>query len=317
MGRRSRRGDPAVLRREMVKLLNGFESHLGDPVRQRVQTLVPAYNTMADLGSSLIPDGVGVSSGLGRLLAYLLMHVRTVIKGDELRVVAGIDDWARRVRELRVQHGWQIISGQAAKDMMQEGELTNDDATQISGIDTMVVNDYVLLSSDRDAHAAERWKNANRIRRKKEGAKSKILEYLRLYVGQPVTGEELRYVAKSDRTEWARRSRELRTQDGWPVVTRSSGRPDLPTGVYMLELDRQSPSHDRLIPDSVRRTVLVRDRHECTECQWKHVDWDRSDPRLLELHHVLPHVEGGENTADNLRTLCTSCHDEIHRRKSP
>jgi hypothetical protein len=38
----------------------------------------------------------------------------------------------------------------------------------------------------------------------------KVLEYMRNNVGRLVTGEEFRYVAK-DKTEWARRVRELRT----------------------------------------------------------------------------------------------------------
>ena len=101
---------------------------------------------------------------------------------------------------------------------------------------------------------------------------------------------------------------------GWPIVTRNTGRPDLPIGVYVLEQDRQSPGHDRSIPDPIRRSVLVRDQYRCRECGWTHDLWNPSDPRHLELHHVRMHVKGGENTADNLVALCTVCHDEVHRK---
>jgi hypothetical protein len=40
----------------------------------------------------------------------------------------------------------------------------------------------------------------------------------------------------------------------------------------------------------------------------------RDDPRrMLELHHVMHHVDKGENTAENLITLCNVHHDEEHR----
>ena len=98
-------------------------------------------------------------------------------------------------------------------------------------------------------------------------------------------------------------------------MTRNSGRPDLNVGVYLLEADRQSPEHDRQIKDIIKSDVLRRDEYKCTKCNWSHEEWNRSDPRHLELHHVKPHAEGGENTKDNLITLCTVCHDDVHRNR--
>lgn len=145
------------------------------------------------------------------------------------------------------------------------------------------------------------------------GVKSKILKYLTENVGKPVTGEELRYVA-NNKKEWARRTRELRTEDGWTVTTKQTGRPDLQVGVYVLESLRQLPSHDRDIPDDVRVDVLTRDHHRCTKCKWHHGMATPSDPRhLLELHHLEHHVHGGANTIENLITVCNVCHDKIHR----
>jgi hypothetical protein len=158
-----------------------------------------------------------------------------------------------------------------------------------------------------------RWKIANDIRRKKTSVQAKVLDFLRGNVGHPVTGEELRYVA-DNKTEWARRVRELRTEQGWPILTRNTGRPDLQMGAYLLEEDRQSPAHDRKIPDPVRREALVRDNYTCQKCRWTHKQWNPSDPRHLELHHKEQHAKGGENTKENLLTLCTVCHDEIHKR---
>jgi hypothetical protein len=175
------------------------------------------------------------------------------------------------------------------------------------------VDNYVLISTDQDREAAHRWKIANDLRNTKGiGVGQKLLRFLRANIGKPVTGEELRYVA-NDKTEWARRTRELRTEQGWPVATKFSGRPDLPIGVYILEQNRQSPAHDRKIPDPIRRQVLRRDGYRCDNCQWHQGLWNKSDSRHLELHHRVHHAKGGENTPDNLVTYCTSCHDDIHR----
>ena len=42
-----------------------------------------------------------------KLLEYLKERVGNVY-GDELHAVSGIHEWARRVRELRVEHGYDI-----------------------------------------------------------------------------------------------------------------------------------------------------------------------------------------------------------------
>lgn len=308
MPRRNRQNSPETLRQRLLNQLQEYNVALssGD-LGEQVRALVPIRRTLDDLGCSLV-TGEGVTSGKGRILRYLLTYPRTVISGEELAIVAGISEWARRTRELRVEHGWPLITGVTAKAMVEEDEIGED----YLGLSEMSPSDYILLHDQQDAEAADRWQLMNRIRNQQLGVRDKILEYLRANVGKPLSGEELRYVAK-DRTEWARRTRELRTEYGWPVVTRNTGRPELAIGVYLLEQDRQSPEHDRRIPDPVRRAVLIRDDYRCTECTWSFRDWNRADPRILELHHISPHAEGGSNTADNLITLCSVCHDEIHR----
>jgi 5-methylcytosine-specific restriction endonuclease McrA len=141
-----------------------------------------------------------------------------------------------------------------------------------------------------------------------------MLEYFRANVGSMLSGEEIRYVA-NNMTEWARRVRELRTECGWPIVTRNTGRPDLNVGFYVLQADRKAHEHDRNIPDTVRGNILRRDRYNCTKCGWSHDEYNPSDPRHLELHHLKFHHKGGDNIEENLITLCTTCHDDVHRKK--
>ena len=219
--------------------------------------------------------------------------------------------------ELRVEAGWDIISGVTARTVNEEAVDLFSDAR----LPEMQVDDYMLRSPEPNEEAARRWAVAKEIRNTNQGVKKKILEYFRRNVGSEVSGEELSYLAKN-RTEWARRVRELRTEEGWPIVTRFTGDPNLPMGVYVLQQDRQAPVHDRKIPDQVRGDVLQRDEYKCqfllddsSKCGWNFDQWNRADPRILELHHVTHHARGGSNEADNLITVCNVCHDEIHRRE--
>lgn len=258
------------------------------------------------------------SSARERILHYFQRYQRTVIAGDELGVVSGISEYARRIRELRVQFGWPILSGDTARQMAEAEDWEGDPEPWGPDLPRdlllgMRPDDYIL-TGDQDRDAAHRWNTANAIRREELPVRDRILAFLRENVGQSVTGEELRYVAKGA-SEWGRRTRELRTELGWPVATRSSGRPDLPGGMYVLEADRQAPAHDRRIPDPVRVAVLERDGFRCVVCGWNPESRapGTTDPRtLLEPHHVEHHAEGGSNDLENLVVLCNVHHDELH-----
>jgi hypothetical protein len=59
------------------------------------------------------------------------------------------------------------------------------------------------------------------------------------------------------------------------------------------------------IPPRVRREVLARDQHRCQApgC---------GRTRFLEVHHIVSRKQGGSNKAENLVTLCGSCHKLYH-----
>ncbi len=61
------------------------------------------------------------------------------------------------------------------------------------------------------------------------------------------------------------------------------------------------------IPPRVRREVLARDNHRCQApgC---------GRTRFLEVHHIKQRQSGGSNLAENLVTLCASCHRLWHER---
>ncbi|MHA1169151.1 MAG: HNH endonuclease [Candidatus Ranarchaeia archaeon] len=53
--------------------------------------------------------------------------------------------------------------------------------------------------------------------------------------------------------------------------------------------------------------IRARDQRKCAGC-------GRSDVPL-HVHHIVPLSKGGSNTEDNLITLCSMCHNSIHREK--
>ena len=116
-----------------------------------------------------------------------------------------------------------------------------------------------------------------------------------------------------DAREFARRVRELRTEQGYSIATRFTGRPDLKVGQYVLQSsERVAEPHDRQIPEAVQKSVYARDCNTCKLCNWTYEQWSKSDPRIIELHHLEHHQEGGRNEEYNLIVICSKCHDEVH-----
>ena len=193
IGSSAKRTDPETLRKELVDLLIKFKSKLlEDDLRDKVKDLIPANHLLRDLGSSLI-DEDDTNSARERILAYFRKYPTTLICGDEIMVVAGISEYARRIRELRVEMGWPIQTGLALKDIIEDDEGLED----IYPKDLLKKDYYVLTENKQDRDAAYRWKIANTIRKSNAGVKSKIIDYFLKNVGNEVTGvsEELSRLA--------------------------------------------------------------------------------------------------------------------------
>jgi hypothetical protein len=265
-------------------------------IRREVLYLAEAFRDMRRLGRLRLVHVTLARGARPRILAYMRLFVGEVIEGRELHVVSGIQDFPRRVRELRVQQGYNISTGNSREDLKP--------------------HQYVLESPDPDADAARKWKTANRIRRQGGSAQSRILALLKAHVGRVVTGQQLAYVAKENVRDASRRIRELRTDLGYRVVTRFSGRPDLPGQAYILESEDQLPSHDRHIPAKIHDEVLKRDQYQCRKCGWA-VQERRPEERrqFLEVHHIEHYKSGGPNDPENLITLCNVDHDDVHKLK--
>ena len=67
-------------------------------------------------------------------------------------------------------------------------------------------------------------------------------------------------------------------------------------------------SRIRLEPEAYQhlyRQVLQRDGWRCQSC---------GNRRNLQVHHILPRSQSGDDTEENLTTLCSECHDQVHSR---
>ena len=212
--------------------------------------------------------------------------------------MSGIQEYARRVRESRVQFGWAIASGVTIKEILEdEAEEVPDE------LKDMTPSEYVLLNTEQDREAALRWNAANTIRKQRGSVREKILKFLRENVGRGVTSEELRYVA-GDKTEWARRVRELRTEFGWQwrPIDRAT---DLGIGVISAGRSAKAPNtigHSRRCGERCCGAMGIGAVHVVGR-----IRWNPSDPRHLELHHVGTTPEAVKHQEST--TLCTVCHD--------
>ena len=83
-------------------------------------------------------------SARDRILRYLKKNVGRVVEGRILETVGGISEWARRIRELDVEHGYQIA--------------TNETDTSLHP------GQYRLDSLEPDLERAERWRLKHKLR---------------------------------------------------------------------------------------------------------------------------------------------------------
>lgn len=283
---------------DLDERLRGFNAgHEGLGLREKVLQLVEILKATRKLNVAILKgSGIDSNNARERIRLYMIQFVGVPLDAIELEIVGSISNYGRRIRELRVQDGYQIVSG----------PKEDED----SGIN-LRRNQYLLIRPEPDLTAARRWHIANRIRKEQGSGRDRILRYLRENVSQIVTTEEIAYVARI--ADYPRRIRELRTEEGFAISTCFNGRPDLRPGEYVLEsTERVAEPHDRHIPIDVEREVFERDNNQCINCDWHRALWTVEDPRFLEVHHVDHHANRGPNIAANLVVLCNRCHDEVH-----
>jgi len=144
---------------------------------------------------------------------------------------------------------------------------------------------------------------------KRIGARTKLREYFLANVGKVLNSDTLREIAGI--SEWARRVRELRNQEGLNIVTHND-RSDLKPGEYLLVDTKPLPSFEREISKETRAYVLDRNGFTCQMCGVAAGEPHPNDNgRKTRLHigHIIDKSMGGTDEANNLRAICSVCNE--------
>lgn len=151
-------------------------------------------------------------------------------------------------------------------------------------------------------------KNTNSGR--KTGARSKLRRHFLDNIGKVMNSEELRRVSGGI-SEWARRIRELRDEEGYQILTHND-RSALKPGEYLLENPVPQPAFERSISKETRAFVLDRNGFTCQMCGAVAGEPHPCDPsRKTRLHigHILDKSHGGTDEYGNLRAICSVCNE--------
>jgi hypothetical protein len=143
------------------------------------------------------------------------------------------------------------------------------------------------------------------------GAKAKLRSFFLENLGVVLGSEQLQEVAHGS-SEWARRIRELRNEEGYQILTHND-RSSLKPGEYLLETAKLQPAFSRDISKETRAYVLDRNGFTCQMCGAVAGEVHPNDPagRTTRLHigHILDKSKGGTDDRSNLRALCSVCNE--------
>ena len=144
---------------------------------------------------------------------------------------------------------------------------------------------------------------------KKPGARSKLRSYFLEHIGEVLESDVLKDVAGV--SEWARRIRELRNEEGYQILTHND-RSDLKPGQYILIEPTPQPAFAREISKETRAYVLDRNGYTCQMCGAVAGEPHPYEPsRLARFHigHIIDKSMGGIDDPANLKALCSVCNE--------
>ncbi len=153
---------------------------------------------------------------------------------------------------------------------------------------------------------------------KRKGSKQLILDFLLQNIGHVIEGDEIQAIS-GNVSEWARRVRELRDEEGYPILTHRD-RSDLKPGQYILESAERRSATARTMSKETRAFVLERDGYTCQMCGAGAGDLDPFSPNRkiqLTMGHIIDKSKGGDDTPNNLRAVCTNCNEGLQNTGLP
>jgi 5-methylcytosine-specific restriction endonuclease McrA len=150
------------------------------------------------------------------------------------------------------------------------------------------------------------------------GSKALILAYFLKNLGKTLKSKDIQK-ASGGASEWARRVRELRNEQGYQILTHKD-RADLKPDEYLLETDKRLPAFSRNISKETRAWVLERNGYTCQMCGLAAGDPDPFHPTRtvrLTMGHILDKSKGGDDSPNNLRAVCTNCNEGLQNTALP
>lgn len=155
-------------------------------------------------------------------------------------------------------------------------------------------------------------------KRREPGSKAKVLQFFLSNVGRVLTSDEIRE-ASGNASEWARRLRELRNEDGWQILSHRD-RADLKPNEYIMETTKRAPAFARGISKETRAFVTARNGNTCQMCGAAAGDPDPYQPNRtirLTMGHIIDKSKGGSDEPSNLRVLCSNCNEGLQNIAPP
>jgi len=142
------------------------------------------------------------------------------------------------------------------------------------------------------------------------GARDRLRDYFLSHLGEILEGDDLR-AASGGISEWARRIRELRDEEGFRILTHND-RAEMKPGQYLLLTATPEPAFERGISKETRSIVLDRNGFTCQMCGAGAGEPHPTDPsRKTRLHlgHIIDKSMGGNDNPSNLRAVCSVCNE--------
>lgn len=153
---------------------------------------------------------------------------------------------------------------------------------------------------------------------RKKGSRQLILDFFLRNIGKVLESRDIQ-AASGGASEWARRTRELRNELGYQILSHKD-RSNLKPNQYLMETAKRLPAFARGISKETRAVVLERNGYTCQMCGVAAGDPDPlggSRTVRLTMGHIIDKSKGGTDGAENLRAVCTNCNEGLQNATPP
>jgi hypothetical protein len=141
-------------------------------------------------------------------------------------------------------------------------------------------------------------------------ARDRLRKHFLDNISKVMDSDELRVVS-GNISEWARRVRELRSDEGYKILTHND-LSELKPGQYVLMDPKPEPAIERNISKETRALILDRNGFTCQMCgavAGETHPYDATRKTRLHIGHIIDKSQGGTDDPSNLRALCSVCNE--------